>query len=204
MEPGKKLYVVGLGSSAGGLEALQTFIRNLGPDENTAYVVVQHLSTQRRSQLAHILGRETTLPVHEIRHGEKIKGGCIYVMPSGYKLRLEKGTFLLDERPETEIVNRAINYFFKSLASEMKANAFGIILSGTGTDGVEGVKEIERLQGTVIVQDPTTAQFDGMPENTIHKDHPDFVVAPELMPALIRELQEDRSSNSEQKRTYAS
>jgi chemotaxis response regulator CheB len=199
---GNDLYAVGIGSSAGGLPALSSFLKNVRQHVDTAYVIVQHLGIDQESKLAAILGKDTTVPVKEIEKNEKIRGGTVFVMPAGYKLRLENGVFKLDPRPETEVVNRAINYFFTSLAREMKSKAFGVILSGTGTDGVEGVKEIERLGGIVIVQDPETAQFDGMPENTIYKDHPDYVINPEAMPALIAGLQQDKNSNQETRRNY--
>ncbi len=198
----ENLHIVGIGSSAGGLEALQAFIKNIPVDENISYVIVQHLKRNYDSQLANILGKETLLPVKEIREDEQINGATIYVMPAGYNLRLERGLFKLEVRSEKEIINKAINHFFISLANEQKSKVFGVILSGTGNDGVEGVKEIERLGGIVMVQDPSTAQFDGMPENTIHKDHPDYVVSPEAMPMLIAELKENRGSHEQSRRKY--
>ncbi len=193
---------MGIGSSAGGLQALQAFVKNIIPDQNTAFVIVQHLKPDHVSSLGHILSRETLLPVSDIKDNDVPEGAHIYVLPAGYKLRLEGGVFKLEERLPEEIINKAINYFFITLAHELRSKAFGVILSGTGTDGVEGVKEIEKSGGIVLVQDPGSAQFDGMPVNTIHKDHPDFVLDPEQMPALISELQHDRDSRTHKRRSY--
>ena len=197
-----QLYVVGIGSSAGGLPALQSFVKNVQPNDKTAFAIVQHLPGSHQSQLASILARESTVPVVEIADGTTIDAGKIYVMPAGYKLRLDNNIFKLDPREESETINRAINYFFMSLAKAKKSLAFGVILSGTGTDGVEGVKEIEKEGGIVLVQDPATAQFDGMPVNTIHNDHPDYVLEPGDMPSLIKELQQNRQSHEGSRRRY--
>lgn len=200
--PEKDIYIAGIGSSAGGLEALTAFVQNIRSCERTAFIVVQHLGRYHPSRLTEILARKTDVPVKEIVNDMEIRPGTVFVMPSGCKLRISEGRLYLERRPDEEKINRAINHFFVSLAEDQKEKAFGVILSGTGTDGVEGVKAIERLGGVVIVQDPKTARFDGMPENTIHMDHPDFVTSPEKMPDLIQELQDKGKQGMSSLRQY--
>jgi two-component system CheB/CheR fusion protein len=186
------LFVTGIGSSAGGLQALQTFVSNLPASDDTAYVIVPHLKSDFKSRLAAILSKETALDVLEIKDGDPIEAGKIYVLPSGFKLTIRDQKLRLEKRPAMEKINRAINHFFISLAHAYRDHVFGVILSGTGNDGVEGVKEIEDFGGIVLVQDPATAEFDGMPVNTIHQDHPDYVLSPDQMPRLINQLKEER------------
>jgi two-component system CheB/CheR fusion protein len=186
------LFVAGIGSSAGGLQALQTFVSNIHTATDIAYVIVPHLKSDFKSRLAAILSKETSLDVLEIRDGDMIEAGKIYVLPSGFKLSIKDFKLRLEKRPAAEKINRAINHFFISLAHAYRDHVFGVILSGTGNDGVEGVKEIEDFGGIVLVQDPATAEFDGMPMNTIHQDHPDYVLSPEVMPDFISKLKEER------------
>ncbi|CAN5509199.1 hypothetical protein BH23BAC1_BH23BAC1_24700 [soil metagenome] len=111
----------------------------------------------------------------------------IYIMPSGKKIYIEDMVIKVIDRPVDKKINESIDYFFLSLANEMKGKAVGVILSGTGTDGIKGVKAIEDNNGIVLIQDPTTADFDSLPNNVIQLDHPDFVVPPEKMFQVINE-----------------
>lgn len=180
-----EFFIVGVGASAGGIEALSQFFSHIPENPGTAFIVIQHLHPGYTSRLAEILGRITTLPVMKIQGGEKVLPSHIYTIPEGRKAYIRNRILYLVERPADEKINTAINFFFRSLAIDVRERSIGVILSGTGTDGVDGVKAIENHGGVVMVQDPGTAIFAGMPENTIHLDHPNFVLPPEKIPATI-------------------
>ena len=178
-------FVVGIGASAGGIEALTKFFSHLPQNPGLAFVVIQHLNPDYPSKLTEILSRNTSLAVHKVQGGEKIAPNQVFVIPEGKKLYIKNRILHLIDRPKHQKKNTAINFFFKSLATDIKEKSIGIILSGTGTDGLEGVKQIEEYGGVVMVQDPVTAEFSGMPENTIHLDHPQHVLPPDRLPQEI-------------------
>jgi len=189
-------YIVGIGASAGGLQAITDFLSSLKEDPQAAIIIVQHLKREVKSQLSDILSQRTHLPVERITHGTVVKKNRVYVMPENKKLNMVSGVLYLSPRPEEEKINKAINYFLLSLAEDARERVIGIIMSGTGTDGVEGCYAIENNGGVVLVQDPSTAHFDGMPLSSIRYDHPDYVLAPTDMPALIQLIvsgKEDKS-----------
>jgi two-component system CheB/CheR fusion protein len=121
-----------------------------------------------------------------------VESGKIYFNPPAMNVSVRSGVFLLKRRLEHEVINHSIDYLFKSLAQDAKENAIGIIMSGTGSDGANGLNAIEKHRGTTIVQDPATAEFDGMPNNSIRFDHPDFILAPSDMPSAIARIIESK------------
>jgi len=156
--------IVGIGASAGGLQPLESFFRTVNPKSGNAYVVIQHLSPDFKSLMKELLGRHTTMEVYRAANGMQIEGDTVYLIPAGYNLRI-KGQHLFLERKKT-IEGRGphfpIDIFFTSLAKSAESRAVAVVLSGTGTDGSRGIRAIDEAGGLVYVQDPATAQFDGM------------------------------------------
>jgi two-component system, chemotaxis family, CheB/CheR fusion protein len=159
--------IVGLGASAGGLEALRTFLAAVRPDSGAAYVVIQHLDPDHQSMLAQILGRSTTMPVHEAENGATIEPNSVYVIPPNRYLKLvDKGLFLNEAMPRRGL-RMPIDYFFRSLAETGQERAIAIVLSGTGSDGTLGIREIKANGGLVLAQDLEEALHDGMPRSAL-------------------------------------
>ncbi|MEO1616700.1 MAG: CheR family methyltransferase, partial [Planctomycetota bacterium] len=153
-------HIVGIGASAGGLEALEDFFANASPDEPIAYVVIQHLSPDFKSLMNELLARRTDLAVHVIEDSMAVEPGAIYLLPPKKEAILSGGRLLLTDRARSEPVTFPIDHFLRSLAQERGEDAIGVILSGTGTDGSRGIIEIYRAGGLVITQ--RDAKFDGM------------------------------------------
>lgn len=178
-------YIVGMGASAGGLQALQNFFPNVKEDPEASFIVVMHSMRDYKSNLAHILSKSTKLKVQEIIAGDPIEINRVYIAPPHSKVDIINRKFMLTERSAIEVINNTINHFFISLSENIGDKAIGIIMSGTGGDGTDGAHSIEQHGGIVLVQDPSTSQFNGMPNHSIKYDHPDYVLAPQKMPALI-------------------
>lgn len=176
MEEPKNL-VVGVGASAGGLEVLQQFFNAMPRISGCAFVVVQHLSPDHRSMLPEILGKQTKMPVIQARNEMKVLPNHVYLIPPRNNMILRDGHLHLSEYDTTQ-VNHPIDIFFDSLANEMRERGVAVVLSGTGSDGTRGIKAVKEAGGLVIVQDPTTAKFDGMPRSAIGTGLADFVLAP--------------------------
>lgn len=180
--------VVGIGASAGGLEALERFFRALPSSIDAAFVVVQHLSPDHKSLMAELLGKHTALPVHEAVDGQPLRSNTVTVVPPTANLELDGHRICFRVRSAGPSPNLPINLFFESLATTFGERAVGIVLSGTGSDGRLGSQRIKEAGGLVLVQDPSTARFDGMPLATIATGLADAVVAPEAMPAELTTL----------------
>lgn len=172
-----KNLVVGVGASAGGLEVLQQFFNAMPRISGCAFVVVQHLSPDHRSMLPEILGKQTKMPVIQARNEMKVLPNHVYLIPPRNNMVLREGHLYLNEYDTTQ-VNHPIDIFFDSLANEMRERGVAVVLSGTGSDGTRGIKAVKEAGGLVIVQDPTTAKFDGMPRSAIGTGLADFVLAP--------------------------
>lgn len=185
-------YVVGIAASAGGLEALTALVSRLHPGLGMAYVVVQHLSPSYKSMLPQLLGRETTLPVMEIVHGQQPLPDTIYITPPNRNALLRNGCLELVESPKEAIPKPSANLFFNSLAEERKEDAVGIILSGTGSDGASGIRAIKASGGFTFAQDPTTARYEGMPQSAIDTGCVDWVQSPEDIATELERLSQAR------------
>lgn len=157
--------IVALGASAGGLQPLEDFFRNINPKAGHAYVVIQHLSPDFKSLMSELLGRQTTMQVHRIEHGMKLRANGVYLIPPRTNLSIDDDVLLLEEQnlDHSSGPQFPIDVFFRSLATSARSRAVAVILSGTGSDGSRGVRAIDEGGGMVYVQDPNTAQFDGMP-----------------------------------------
>jgi len=178
-------YVVGIGASAGGLEAIEGFFQNMPADTGLAFVVVQHLSPDHKSLMAELLSKHTAMPVNRIEEGSRLEPNNIYLIPPRKNLTLFHRRLLLNEPENPEGLNLPIDIFFRSLAEDMNERSIGIILSGTGSDGTRGIRAIKEHGGMVMVQDEHTAKFDGMPRNAIATGLADFILAPKDMPRQL-------------------
>jgi two-component system CheB/CheR fusion protein len=171
--------VVGIGASAGGLEAFTSLFKALQPHLGMAYVLVPHLDPQRESAISQILGRATTMPVVQIENGMGISPDHVYVIPPNCDLTVSGLHFKIADREQPRSVNAAIDIFFRSLASEHGSNAIGIVLSGTASDGTQGLTAIKGEGGITFAQDTHSAKYDGMPASAIAAGCVDFVLPPE-------------------------
>ena len=176
--------VVGIGSSAGGLEALQQFLTFLPADTGMAFVVIQHLSPDHRSLLADILGKYTSMPVLEVQDGMHVRKNTVYMLPPKYNMEIEEDVLHLYEYNHQHI-NHPIDVFFRSLAKSYENRAVAIILSGTGSDGTNGIRSIKERNGMIIAQSPESAKFDGMPRSAIATGFVDLILNPD---SIAREM----------------
>lgn len=177
-----KDYVVGIGASAGGLEAIHEVFDNMPDDTNFSFVIIQHLSPDHKSLMAELLSKHTSMRVFEASDGMRVEKNCVYLIPTKKVMTIEHGKLRLQDKQRDHLPNTAIDIFFESLAKEKGKSAIGIILSGTGTDGTKGIEAIKKNGGAVIVQDPITAGFDGMPNSAISSGFVDLILPPEMMP----------------------
>ncbi|MFB9864277.1 chemotaxis protein CheB [Rufibacter immobilis] len=180
-------YLIGIGASAGGLEAIHKLFDHFPNNSSFSFVIIQHLSPDHKSLMAELLTKHTKMRVQEAEDKMATRPNCIYVLPSGKQLTIRNGRLRLTDQIRNREPNFAIDVFFESLANDLGRYAIGIILSGTGTDGTKGVKMIKAAGGMVMVQDPSTAKFDGMPRSAIDAGFVDYVFPPERMPNEILE-----------------
>ena len=172
-------FIVGVGASAGGLEALSQLFPNLPKDLGLTYVVVQHLSPTYRSMMAQLLGRETTMPVKDIEDGSRPEPNTVYITPPNRNLTLAAGCFKLVVPAKESMPKPSVNLFFASLSEEYSESCIGIILSGTGSDGAHGIHAIKAAGGFTFSQDPSTAKYTGMPQSAIDTGSVDWILPPE-------------------------
>ncbi|MFY9327664.1 MAG: chemotaxis protein CheB [Georgfuchsia sp.] len=177
--------VIGIGCSAGGLDALDSFFSHVPPDSGMAFVVVQHLTPNQPSALPELLQRSTRMVVTEAGEGMKTKPNCVYVIPPGKDLSLLHGVLHLLEPVQARGLRLPIDFFLRTLAQDQQKRAVGVILSGMGSDGVLGLRAIKEKDGLVVVQEPASANSDSMPRSAIKAGVADIVVPPEEMPARI-------------------
>jgi two-component system, chemotaxis family, CheB/CheR fusion protein len=178
--PVSSFYVVGLGASAGGLEALRSFFAAVPANSGAAFVVIQHLAPDHRSQMVELLATHTRAPVRQIEDGMTIQPDHVYVIPPRKCVKIFRGKlFLVD--PEKRAPHLPIDQFFRSLAEDRGELAIGIALSGTGSDGTLGVRAIKEAGGTVMVQDEGSAKFSGMPDSAAATGLADYVLPPAEM-----------------------
>jgi two-component system, chemotaxis family, CheB/CheR fusion protein len=180
--------VVGIGASAGGLEALRLLVRTLPPGLGACFAIAQHLSPSHRSMLVDLLAREASFRVIEISHGLVPEADCIYVTPSTCHVRFVSGAFMLEPASQPGIPKPSVDEFFGSLATAFEERAVGVVLSGTGSDGARGVRAIHAAGGCTLAQDPAEAKYDGMPRAAIESGCVDFVVAVADMAAPLARL----------------
>jgi two-component system, chemotaxis family, CheB/CheR fusion protein len=184
---GDRLLVVGIGASAGGLEALERFLRRIPPPSGIAFVVVQHLDPEHESILAELLGSASELPVEFASDGQRVEPDRVYIMPRDAALLVEGGRLRLVPA-ETRGLRQPINGFLTSLAEDQRENAVGIVLSGTGSDGALGIAAVKRHGGTTFAQLPSDARYESMPQSAIATGHVDHTLPVDEIPAALAEL----------------
>jgi len=171
-------YIVAIGASAGGLEAIHEFFDSMPETPYTSFIIIQHLSPDYKSLLVELVARHTDMKVYEATDHQEIERKCIYVIPNTKLITIQKNKLRLTEKKNGKLPNNAVDVFLYSLAKEKKDKAIAVILSGTGTDGTKGAEAIKKEGGLVIVQDPSTAKFDGMPNSVIGAGNADYVLPP--------------------------
>jgi len=177
--------VVGLGASAGGLQALEEFFSNMPPDSGMAFVVVTHLHPGQPSMMHELVGRKTAMPVTELKKAMPAEPNHVYTITPGRNVAMLNGMLQPMAQDRNTPVHLPIDYFFRSLAQDQKERAIGIILSGTGSDGTLGLKEIKGALGMVMVQQEQSASYPGMPQSAIATGLVDYVLPPSQMPAKL-------------------
>ena len=173
-----RLPIVGIGASAGGLEALREMLASARGQTGMSFVIVQHLDPNHESMLAQLLDRHTTLEVLQCEGGEQIEADKVYIIPPGRGLVIRQGMLELTDFAQPRGLRRPIDDFFISLASDKQADAACVILSGTGADGTMGLRAVKENGGLCVVQDPETAKYDGMPLSAVGTGLVDFVKRP--------------------------
>jgi two-component system chemotaxis response regulator CheB len=188
----KSLFCIALGCSAGGLESVCTFFEQVTEKTGAAFVVIPHLTREHPSKFAEILSKFTHMPIHRVTDTKQLEPDNIYVLTEDKMMVVEERHLKVRKRYTREIINKSIDIFFKSMAKDFRENAIGVILSGMGTDGIDGIKTIEDHHGLVIVQDPESTDFNVLPQTAILKDDPHAILPPaDIARFLVRYLKND-------------
>ena len=198
--------VIGIGASAGGVEALQQFFSCMPNNSGLSFVVVQHLSPDYKSLMADILGKHTEMTVLQASNEMPVEADTVYLIPPKKYMIIKDGKLILSDYASGTL-NHPIDIFFTSLAEEKREHAIVVVLSGTGSDGTNGVKSVKEYGGLVIAQEPETAKFDGMPKSVIQTGLADFILSPEEIaeeilnfsttPLLLRNPRNDGPADEE-------
>lgn len=180
------VHYVGIGASAGGLEALEQFFQGIPAQTGLAFIVIQHLSPDYKSMMVEILSKKTDMRVLRAEEGMTVEQDSIYLIPPKKNLSIFHGKLLLsDQSPHERWINLPIDIFFHSLAEDQGENVIAVILSGTGSDGCRGVRAIKEYGGMIMVQDEKDARFDGMPKSAVSTGVADFILRAEEMPEKL-------------------
>jgi two-component system, chemotaxis family, CheB/CheR fusion protein len=186
LETGETYFpVVGIGASAGGLEALEIFLKNVPAECGIAFVIVQHLDPTHKGIMVELLQRVTAIPVVQVSDRLRIEPDHVYVIPPNKDMSLLHGILHLLDPVEPRGLRLPIDYFFHSLADDLQQQSIGVILSGMGSDGSLGLRAIKEKGGGIFVQDPSSAKFDGMPRSAIDACQADIIAPVEELPAKI-------------------
>jgi two-component system, chemotaxis family, CheB/CheR fusion protein len=177
--------VVGIGASAGGLDAFEKFFTHMQPTSGMAFVLVQHLDPNHESMLAELIQRYTRMKVMQVTDSLRMKPNHVYIIPPNKDLALLHGELHLMEPEAPRGFRLPIDFFFRLMAEDLEDRAICIVLSGTGSDGSLGMKAIKEVGGLTIVQSPDSAKYDGMPTNAIATDMADFILSPQEMPEQL-------------------
>ena len=181
----QSVITVGIGASAGGLEAFKVLLECLPVDTGLSFVVIQHLAAGQESMLTDILSRFTKMPVQAVKDGMPVEPDHVYVIPPGVTMTIEKQVLKLASRNKSL---KPIDTFFISLAEDLKSQSIGIILSGTGSDGTEGLKAIKAQGGITFAQTPDSAQYGDMPQSAISAEATDFVLSPDKIAIELQKI----------------
>ncbi|MFC7524238.1 chemotaxis protein CheB [Parapedobacter sp. GCM10030251] len=184
-EPLPARFIIAIGASAGGLEAIHEFFDHMPANTGFTFVVIQHLSPDHKSLLVELVGKHTNMQVLEATHDLELFRDRVYIIPNKKLMTIKGNKLKLADKVKDKLPNTAIDTFLFTLAREKREKAIGIILSGTGTDGTKGAEAIKEGGGMVIVQDPETAKFDGMPKSAITSGNADLILPPAKMPREV-------------------
>jgi chemotaxis methyl-accepting protein methylase len=182
---GRPFPIVGIGASAGGLEALELFLRNVPEGSGMAFVIVSHLDPTHKGLMVELLQRVTAMKVTQVKDRTRIQPDCVYVIPPNKDMSILHGVLHLLDPVAPRGLRLPIDFFFRSLADDWEERSIGVILSGMGTDGTIGLEAIKEKAGVVIVQEPASAKFDSMPRSAIDAGLADVVAPVEALPGKI-------------------
>ncbi len=182
---GTTFPIVGIGASAGGLEALETFLQNVPEDSGMAFVIVQHLDPTHKGIMVELLQRATPMKVTQVRDRMTVERDHVYVIPPNKDMCILHGALHLLVPVAQRGLRLPIDFFFRSLADDLQDRSIGVILSGMGSDGTLGLRAIKEKAGVVFVQKPETAKFDGMPRSAVDAGLADVIAPAEELPAKI-------------------
>lgn len=180
-----EIRIVGIGASAGGLEALERLFQAMPVDSGLAFVIVQHLSPDFRSMMDELLARQSQMRILHAADGVQVEANTVYLNPPRQNLVIVDGRLYLKAPDPSELPSHPIDAFFTSLANDRQNKSIGVILSGTGSDGTKGALAIMKAGGLVLVQEPGSAKFENMPRNAIEKSAASVTALPEEMPSLL-------------------
>ncbi|MEM9969937.1 MAG: CheR family methyltransferase [Pseudomonadota bacterium] len=183
----REVITLGIGASAGGLEAFQQFLKGLEPDHGMIIVLIQHLDPDHHSLMPELIAAKTTSPVHSATNDMTVEPGHIYLIPPGFEMEIEAGKLKLEKYGSPRGLRRPIDRFFRSLARECGENGVAVVLSGTGSDGADGAREVKGAGGLVFVQDPREAKYDGMPQSVLDQGGADIVSKADEIVDVVRD-----------------
>ena len=177
--------IVGIGASAGGLEALEQFLRHVPADSGMAYIIIQHLDPTHKGIMPELLQRATGMKVSQVKDRTQVRPNCVYVIPPNRDMTILHGVLYLFEPAAPRGLRLPIDFFFRSLAQDQQEHSIGVILSGMGSDGTLGLRAIKEKAGVVLVQEPASAKFDSMPRSAIDAGLADIVAPVDELPEKI-------------------
>jgi len=184
-QPEFQIPIAGIVASAGGLTAFNQFFEAMPADSGVAFVLVPHLDATHESLMVELIARHTKMPVVEATDAMAVEVNCVYIIPPNHSLAINKGALRLSNLPEPATSQTAIDFFLRSLATDQGSRAIGIVLSGTGSHGTLGIREIKQCGGMAMAQSPESAEFDQMPRSAIETGLVDFVLSPDQMPQTL-------------------
>lgn len=185
----QKLFpIVGIGASAGGLEAFSQLLQHLPIDTGMGFVLIQHMSPDRKSLLCEILAKKTQMPVVEVLDCTVVEPNCVYIIPPNAKMTLDRNLLRLTPREKMQGHDMSVDTFFNSLAQERGNKAIGVVLSGADGDGATGLKAIKLAGGITFAQCEKTAQVSSMPNTAAATGHVDFILSPEEIALQLAEI----------------
>jgi len=180
------LYIIAIGASAGGMEEINSFFDHT-PLDGVSYIIIQHLSSDFKSRMVELLTKHSKLVVNEAQNDMKVMSNQVYLIPNDKFMTIRSGVLYLSDKETVKGPHLTINTFFKSLADDYGKKVIGVILSGLGSDGTEGIKAIKKAGGMIIARNPETTEFGSMPSNAIATGLVDFVLEPAMMPDAIED-----------------
>ena len=184
----KSFFIVGIGASAGGLEALEQFLAHVPANSGMAFVIIQHLDPTYKGMMPELLQRATPMAVFQAKNRMKVKPDCVYVIPPNTDLSILHGALHLLEPVAPRGLRLPIDFFFRALAEDQREHSIGVILSGMGSDGTLGLRAIKEKAGLVLAQEPSSAKFDSMPKSAIDAGLADIIASAQTLPGKIVEF----------------